>query len=305
MNKSLSIMELVQFVSTEKKAVNWLEDIRWHGKPTCPHCGCCGDQVNPVQARRFLYWCRSCKSNFNVKTGTTMHATKLPLKVWVIAMYQVLVAKKGISAMQLSRELSISYKTAWYLLHRIREGCEQGDFQLSGEIEVDETYIGGKEKNKHLNKRMHSGRGCVGKAAVMGMQERGGKVRAMHIHKADGRTLHGVIYRYVSPGATVYTDEHRGYLGLGTLFYRHESVRHSTGQYVDGVIHTNSIESFWAVIKRGYMGVYHSFSVKHMQRYIDEFVFRFNNRGRDMLECIGALFMGMEGKRLKYQDLVR
>ncbi|ORU94428.1 MAG: hypothetical protein A6F72_08790 [Cycloclasticus sp. symbiont of Poecilosclerida sp. N] len=172
------------------------------------------------------------------------------MQKWVVAIYYLLTARKGISSMQLSKELGITHKSAWFMLQRIRESCKQGHFKLSKVVEVDETYMGSKEKNKHSHKKLNSGRGAVGKAAVFGMCERGGKVKAMVVEATNKESLQGTITNNVEKGSTVYTDGHRSYLGLQG--YKHSTVNHSAKECVDGMAHTNGIESVWAVLKRGY-----------------------------------------------------
>ena len=219
-------------------------------------------------------------------------------------MYYVLTARKGISAMQLSKELSVTYKTAWFMLHRIREACSKGDFKLSKVVEVDETYIGGKEDNKHASKKLKAGRGAVGKTAVLGMRERGGKVKAKPVSDTTKPTLQGAIHESVEEGATVYTDDHRAYLGLQG--YDHESVNHSAKEFVNGMAHTNGIESVWAVLKRGYNGTYHNWSKKHCHRYVNEFAFRLNegNCEIDTIDRMESLGIGMGGHTLSYKRLI-
>ncbi|MCY4420937.1 MAG: IS1595 family transposase, partial [Gammaproteobacteria bacterium] len=215
-------------------------------------------------------------------------------------MYLVQTSRKSISSLQLSKELDVTQKTAWFLLHRVREACKQGDWKLTNVVEVDETYVGGKERNKHNNKKLRSGRGPVGKQAVIGARERGGNVKARAISNTDVDTLKGFIHGNVEPGSTVFTDEHRGYLGLGGILYNHKSVKHSAKEYVNGMIHTNGIESVWAILKRGYTGTFHHFSIKHLQRYVDEFTFRLNegNVDRDTIDRIKSVCAASKGKRL-------
>lgn len=303
--KTLSIVELLDMFSTEHKAVKWLEQVRWNSKPVCAHCGC-DEKINLSRSKKHSYWCRNCHKYFTVRTGTVMHASKMDTRKWVIAIYYVLTARKGISSLQLSKELGITQKSSWFMLQRIREMCKQGRFKLSNTVEVDEVYIGGKEENKHASKKLKAGRGAVGKQAVLGLREREGKVKAMPIAKTDAETLKGAIHEHVMPGSTVYTDDHRGYMGLDGVLYRHGSVKHSAREYVNGMAHTNGIESVWALLKRGYYGTYHHFSVKHLQRYIDEFAFRLNegNCQVDTDKRMIALCGRMGGKRLSYKKLV-
>ena len=213
-------------------------------------------------------------------------------------------SRKSISSLQLSKELDITQKTAWFLLHRVREACKQGDWKLENVVEVDETYIGGKERNKHKNKQLKKGRGPVGKQAVIGARERDGDVRALAISKTDGKALKGFVHKNVEPGSTVYTDDHRGYLGLEGV--NHDTVKHSAKEYVNGMAHTNGIGSVWAVLKRSYNGTFHHFSMKHVQRYVDEFTFRLNegNCDIDTIDRIKSVCAASSGKRLTYEDLV-
>lgn len=304
--KTLSIMEVMELFPTEERAVEWLETIRWGEEPVCPHCGSVEDISTP-KSKPFTYWCKSCRHNFTVKTGSLMHSSKIPLRHWAVAIYYVLTHRKGVSAMTLSKELDVTYKTAWFMLHRIREGCgDDGAFMLTEVVEADETYLGGKEANKHASKQQHAGRGTVGKQAVMGMKQRGGNVKAFPVNRVDKETLHSAIHRNVEVGSMVYTDDHRGYAGLGGLFYGHQTVKHSVKEFVNGMAHTNGIESVWALLKRGYHGTYHNWSVKHCHRYVNEFTFRLNQGSChiDTIDRMESLFKAMAGKRLRYQDLI-
>jgi transposase-like protein len=220
-------------------------------------------------------------------------------------MYLIVTARKGISSMQLSKQIGVTQKTAWFLLHRIRTACgNQIKKLLSGIIEVDETYIGGIEKNKHSKKRLHQKGGTTGKTAVMGMRDRGGRVAAKVVKRTDKSTLQSEVMGAIEPGSTVCTDEHLAYEGLGEL-YDHRAVCHSAKQFVDGMASTNGVESVWALLKRGFYGIYHSFSDKHLQLYVDEFVFRLNegNCAIDTMDRLETLAKGMKGQRLTYRML--
>ena len=192
------------------------------------------------------------------------------------------------------------------MLQRIREACKQGNFKLSGDVEIDETYIGGKEKNKHKGKQLKAGQGAVGKTAILGMRERKGRVKAMPIKNADQRTLQTAIHDNISIGSQLYTDDHRGHHGLNGVLYQHKSVKHSAKEYVNGMVHTNGIESMWAVLKRGHNGTFHNISTKHLGRYVDEFAFRLNegNVEVDTADRMTALAQRIAGKRLTYKDLI-
>lgn len=237
-----------------------------------------------------------------------MHATKRPLQDWIFAIYSVLTARKGISAMQLSKELGVQYRTAWHMLHRIREACGRGDFTLTEVVEVDETYIGGKEANKHASKKLNAGRGAVGKQAVAGVRQRGGKVKAKPVERVDAATLIPFVEDTVEQGATVYTDDAAAYGALPTILnqYVHETVAHGRGEYVRGDAHTNGIESVWAVLKRSITGTWHHVSPKHLERYVNEAAFRLNegNCEIDTIERMEAFARSVHGKRLRYRDLI-
>ncbi|CAC9604224.1 ISSpo3, transposase [uncultured Gammaproteobacteria bacterium] len=201
--KTISMVELLAEYSTEHKAIKWLEKIRWDKKPICPHCGGV-DSISKCKSKKHTYWHKDCRKQFTVKTDTIMHSSKISTQKWVVAIYYLLTARKGISSMQLSKELGITQKSSWFMLQRIREAYKQGSFKLSNIVEVDETYIGGKEKNKHANKKLNDGRGAVGKTAVFGMKERDGKVKAMVIDRTNKATLQGKIHSNIQAKSTVY-----------------------------------------------------------------------------------------------------
>ena len=302
--KTLSITTLITMFSTERKSVEWLEQARWGGKPICPHCKGTAN-IKPYKGKKWTYWHKDCRKAFTVKTASVMHASNLDAQKWAIAIYAVLTSRKSISSLQLSKELGITQKSSWYMLQRVREACKQGDFKLLDVVEVDETYIGGKESNKHESKKLHAGRGAVGKAAVVGMRQRGGKVKAMPVLDTGKPTLQGAIHDYVVNGSTVYTDDHRAYMGLQG--YDHHTVNHSAKEFVNGMVHTNGIESVWSVLKRGVHGTFHHVSKKHLHRYVDEFAFRLNegNCEVDTIDRMTSLVKGMGGKRLPYKELIK
>ena len=237
-----------------------------------------------------------------------MQGSNLGFQKWVIAIYLSTTNLKGVSSMKLHRDLGITQKSAWHLAHRIRETWQDNGGLFSGPTEVDESYIGGLEKNKPTSKRAKQGRGPVNKTGIIGAKDREtGRVKADVLEDGKGETLKKFVRENVIPGATLFTDEKRGYVHLGVKYggeYKHESVRHSAKEYVHGMAHTNGIESFWSMLKRGYHGVYHQMSRKHLQRYVNEFAGRHNLRPMDTIEQMQSMVLGMNGKRLRYKDLV-
>ena len=305
--KTISISQLYKMFPDEDACREWLEKVRWNGNPVCPHCGGVENFTKPA-SKKYTYWHKDCRKFFTVMTGTCMHSTKLPLQDWVYAIYSVMTARKGVSAMQLSKELGCQYRTAWHLLHRIREACSNGEFKMTTVVEVDETYVGGKEKNKHESKKLKQGRGTVGKTAVVGMRERDGKVKAKPVENTDAETLVGFIEENVEEGTTVYTDEAKAYGNLSHTGKRitHDTVNHTMREFVRGNVHTNGIESTWAVLKRSINGTWHHVSSKHLARYVNEATFRLNegNVKIDTIDRMASFAEGVSHSRISYKDLV-
>ena len=301
--KGMTLLEAADKFPTDDAAREWLESQLWPHGPFCPKCGTFNVQSG-IKHKTMTHRCRECEGRpmFTLRMGTVMEGTKLKYRVWAIGIYLYTTNIKGVSSMRLHRELGIGQKAAWFMLHRLRKAAEMETGLFSGPIEFDETYIGGKRRNMHNAKRkVLEGRGPVGKTAVIGAKDRAtSRVAARVIENTDRATLHGFIGEHAETGAAIFTDDAGAYKGLPN----HETVKHSVSEYVRGQAHTNGIESFWASLKRGYQGIYHKMSPKHLERYVREFSHRHNVRECDTLAQMESVVAGMARKRLRYRDLI-
>lgn len=307
---TISTFQLFALFPDEESARIYLEGRLWPSGPICPDCKS-GERVSALGACRTrkpgFYRCGACEFDFTIRTNTIFERSKVPLHKWLYAMYLLVTARKGISSMQLAKEIGVTQKTAWFMLGRLREACTAPDSidKLRGVIEIDEAFFGGLESNKHEWKKQRLGRGPVGKVSVLGMRERGGRTWAKVEEDRTLDVIHGHVHGNVEVGSQLYTDDHLVFNGLDGLFYSHDTVNHSAGEYARGPASTNSIESVWAVLKRGLNGVYHHASPKHLNRYIQEFAWRLNegNVKRHSLERLASFVQAVVGKRLTYARL--
>jgi transposase-like protein len=287
-------------------AAEYLASIRWPNGPVCPHCGSDRKPYSLPHKTRLLRKCAACRKQFTVTVGTIFEGSHIGLNKWLLAFYLLCSSKKGMSAHQLHRSLGVTYKTAWFMAHRIRLAMSEPAFQtlLTGTVEADETYVGGKERNrKTRDKQKRKGRG-TDKAPVVVLVERGGKARSMHVANVTGAELKGAIRRHVNPEARMMTDSFRSYAGLDAEYASHETVDHWK-EYVRGDVHTNTAENFFSILKRGINGVYHHVSEAHLHRYLSEFDFRYNTRtanGYTDAERTRLALSQVGGKRLRYAE---
>ena len=301
--RTISIMELHEKFPDERSARDWLENLYWPDGRCCGHCGSVRTSAvkneNPMP-----YRCRDCRRFFSIRTGSSIQNSKLPLRTWVFATYFYVMHRKGISSVELAKFMEVTQKTAWFMLHRLREAWDEHDLdRFDGPVEVDETHVGGILSRMHAKDRRAARRmKSFGKSIVVGIRDRPTRqVRAKVVDRTDAETLQGFVVEHADAFATVYTDEARPYMGLP---FAHETISHGSGEYVRGDVSTNGIESFWAIFKRAHKGIYHKFSPKHLGRYVREFCWRNNTRELGTLDRMRDTFSGLVGRRLPYAALI-
>lgn len=298
-----SLFDLMDAFPDEQACVDHLRSIRWRDGAFCPHCG--GLRVYTFADRK-TFKCGDCRARFSIKVGTIFEDTKLPLRKWFMAIWLITNHPKGIASTTLAKDLKITQKSAWFVLHRLRHAAATPSFNapLDGTIEADTTYVGGKEKNKHADKKTPGSQGGANKAVVLGMVERDGELRAKHVPDGKARTIQAEVRANVAKRSGLMTDEDRAFIGLGKD-YVHRTVNHSLGEYVNlgGYGHTNTIEGVWALLKRQIIGIHHWVSDKHLDRYVQEMTWRWNHRAMGVTDRMNDLFACVEG-RLTYKALI-
>jgi len=299
----MSMLQLQQMFPDNDAAETWFIERRWGKTITCPFCT--STRVSERTCTKQRSWrCKECRKDFSTKTNTIMHDSKLDFRTWIWAIYLIITNIKGIASTKMAKDLGVRQATAWHLAMRLRAVYKNSTIRLSEFVEIDETFIGGKESNKHERKKLKSGRGTVGKQAIMGFKQRNGNITGQLIDNTDADTLQDAIISTVQPGSTIITDEHKGYWGIAGKGYTHRVVNHSRKEYVKGEIHTNGIESFWALFKRGYYGIFHSMSPKHLSRYVCEFAGRQNSKDLLTIDQMKELANAINGVMLPYATLI-
>lgn len=297
-----NLIQMMAAFPDEQSAIDHFTAIRWKRGAFCPLCG--STKVYHFSDKR-THKCGDCRKRFSIKVGTIFEDSKIGLRQWFMAIWLITSHKKGIASTQLAKDIGVTQKTAWFMTHRLRHAAQTKSFNrpLDGEVEADETFIGGKEKNKHAWQRTGGKQGGAGKVAVLGMLERDGDLRAEVTPNLSARNVQSVIRENVAPGSALMTDEHGAFVGLSDTYYHHR-VNHSAGEYVrDYCLHTNGIESVWALFKRQIVGTHHYLSPKHLSRYLGEMTWRFNHRDAGEGERVNRL-LDQVGGRLTYKALI-
>jgi transposase-like protein/IS1 family transposase len=303
-----SFIQMITVLPDDNACRQYLELQRWNGIPTCPHCGVIDKKHYRLTVKgefKGMYKCKSCQKRFTVTIGTMFEGSPIPLRKWFIAAYIFSAHKKGISSYQLSRDLGVTQKTAWFMLHRLRQAFTDIEPKvLTDVVSMDETFIGGKEKNKPLHKRKEGSQGGANKAIVAGAMQIGGIVVTKVIADRSSETITDIVKKMVKKGSILVTDEHRAYYRVKKDYF-HIVVNHSEGEYVNGVFSTNNIEGFWSLLKRGIIGIYHQITPKHLQAYCEEFGFRYNSRKITDKDRFDITLKRTEGIRLQYSELIK
>ncbi|HTX20957.1 MAG TPA: IS1595 family transposase [Candidatus Aquilonibacter sp.] len=300
-----TLQQAIKYFSDDERAFEYMKSVRWpSGKVSCPRCGC--EQVSFISTRK-LWTCSKCKTKkqFTIRVGTILEDSAISFDKWICAFWLIANAKNGVSSYEIHRALGVTQKTGWFMLQRIRLAMQSGTIEkLKGEVEADETYIGGKVRNMHVDRKRKRGRGTggVGKAIVMGLLERKGKIKLKHVANAKRMTVQGEIRQHVAAGSHVFTDALPSYNGLNKDFV-HEAIDHAK-EYVRGNVHTNGLENFWCLLKRCFKGTYVSVEPFHLFRYLDEQAFRFNERQNTDKGRFEKVISGIFGKRLTYSQLI-
>lgn len=307
MSQFKNLQQLLDFFKDEATCKAYYEQQRWNGNVVCPHCG--HTKVYRT-TRGFKCANKECYKKFSVITRTIFENTKISLRTWFAAMFLISTSKKGVSSIQLANTLGITQKTAWFVLHRIREMLKDTNVEvLNGMVEVDETYVGGKNKNRHKDKKVENsqGRAAIDKTPVVGLVERNGRVLTFVAENTEAETLHQIIDNNVSNEAIIVTDAYKSYVGLNKKF-NHVVVKHEDGGYVTKIgehkFHTQNIENFWSIFKRGYIGIYHYMSKQHLHRYTTEFGYRYNTRGKASVERFEDAVKKVSSARITYNKLI-